>query len=332
MGRYPPIRKHILAKSGRYENRLKEEIRELKRQARTDPKRAFNRLLQLMNAHPVTGLLGAPDYDDMNASIKQRLEDRQRFGGEGPGSHIVIAGDIDDTGYLNTKTGLGHGGVNSVFGHIGDLLRESFADSHVYHPRGDEFRIVHDIDGLNQEEARQRFIRMLQGCLEVSNKLASTGFYGEGWEDTQRVQPTMSFGMSTTDDAADGLLTHVKSGASSGKPLKYSITLDRDLRHDLGLTPESMNQLIHTLKRGAGPAHQGLLDTPEVTVFESKMPMEDAGNRKGAVVLEASYGDITDKKRLRAIRGEKNAYTKERPGTHPGIWVGGRLRAVKENG
>ena len=224
--------------------------------------------------------------------------------------------------FLNDKTGLGHAGVNAILQSIGKLFSESFgriANTKAFHPHGDEFRIISFIGDLRPEEAQMQFARLIQGCLEVANGLASTGFYLEGWEDQRRVQPTISFGVSTTDSSADGILTHVKTGASSGKEMRYFIVIDRDLRYDLGLNPEEMNKQIQSLNQTYDKVDIVSADAPEVAAYdaermpgiaESKVPMDDVRGKPGAPVLECSWSEITPhrKKELELLQRQKRAY------------------------
>jgi len=156
--------------------------------------------------------------------------------------------------------------------------------------------------------------------MEVSNKLASTGFYLEGWVEQRRVQPTISFGISTTDTSADGVLTHVKSG----KNMKYAITVDRDLRFDLGLSAQQMSQYILSLRKSQPPGVSiSSIDAPDIAVYESKMPIEDVRNKQGAVVLDCSWKEVPpdQKKRIAETRESKRSYLHGQP---PGVMRLGR--------
>lgn len=337
--RYPPVRRHVLAK---YEPALdiESEIDALKNMAfeyppswagkQVDPpdyksaltalrrsQTAFRRLLQKLQLNPMSGLRGDSEYSRVSAQAQAAAAKREKFGKVGPGEFIVIAADVDDMKYLNDKTGLGHHGVNSVLQNIGKLFQEHFQleDTKVFHPHGDEFRVISYLGAGDPERARLRFVHLIQACMAVADSLASTGFYVEGWPDNRRVQPTISFGISTTDGAADGLVTHVKTGASSGKSMKYAIVIDRDLRYDLGLSPEEMNKYVQSLKRPQGAAQLMTMDAPEVTAYdggfaESKTPMDDVRGKQGAVFLECSWSEVTPhrKKELEAIRRQKRAY------------------------
>lgn len=347
--RYPAIRRHALAK---YEPAIdiEKELESLKDMAYAYPppwlfggegrkaggvkppdyeeavkayrraQAAFRKLLQKLQLNPMSGLRGESEYQRLSALAQQSSAKRVKFGGTGPGEYIVVAADVDNMKYLNDKTGLGHAGVNSILQNIGDLFKRYFQieNTKLFHPHGDEFRVISYLGGT--ADPKLRFARLVEGCIGVSDALASTGFYVEGWEDQRRVQPTISFGISTTDTAADGLLTHVKTGASSGKEMKYVIVVDRDLRYDLGLNPEEMNKYIQSLRRQSDSAQVVALDSPEVAAYdsgvsESKVPMDEVRKKPGAVVLEASWSEITPhrKKELEAVRRQKRAYL-EQPG------------------
>jgi GGDEF domain-containing protein len=320
---------------------------------------AFRKLMQLLQMNAVSGLRGANDYYHLANKANVAAKEGSTFGGKD--KYIVIASDVDDMKYLNDKTGLGHRGVNSILKYIGELFTQSFSieNTKLFHPHGDEFRVISYIgptdnnkEGLDENQVKTRFIHLLQGCIEVANKLASTGFYQEGWESSRRIQPTISFGISTTDTAADGVLTHVKTGASSGKKMKYAITIDRDLRHALGFNPEELNHWVNTIKKTQGDVHVGVIKPPEVAVYdgpeqeskllpfrnenkdvigiaviiEDKMPIEDLQKRRGAVVLEASWEEIPEsvKQKLEILRKQKRAYLDMPEGVMkigPGIYI-----------
>jgi GGDEF domain-containing protein len=330
--RYPKVNQHTIAKYTPAID-IEEEIDALRAMAFEYPKgqnppdyeeavkslrrsqAAFRRLLQRLQLNPMSGLRGEGDHARLSSKATKSAAVRKKFGKTGPGEYIVIAADVDDMKFLNDKTGLGHAGVNAILQNIGRLFKESFQveNTKLFHPHGDEFRVISHIGSADQEGARLRFARLLQGCLEVSNKLASTGFYLEGWPNDFRVQPTISFGISTTELAADGLLTHVKTGASSGKPMKFVIVVDRDLRYDLGFSPEEMNKYVTNVAPSAGAASVMTLDSPEVAVYESKLPLDQVRDRQGPVVLECSWSENPRKEELAKIRRQKIAYL-DQPG------------------
>jgi hypothetical protein len=163
--------------------------------------------------------------------------------------------------------------------------------------------------------------------MNVANGLASTGYYLPGWEDTRRVQPTISFGVSTNETAADGVLTHVKTGASSGKPMKYALTLDRDLRFELGLTSEQMNAYVSQLNSQTPSGFEiQSADGPDVAMYEGKMPMEDVRGKEGAVMLECSWDEVPPqrKKEVELLRQQKRAYLNQ--DNPPGVLkIGGNV-------
>ena len=322
--RYPAIIRHVLAKSSPILN-VEEEADALVNMAfeyskDQDPENyeeavkalrrsqaAFKRFLNRMSLNPMSGLAGLSEYDKMAAKVKAANAKKRKFGKPGAGEYIVVAADVDDMKFLNNKTGLGHGGVNSIIQNIGKMFKDVFnmKDTYVFHPHGDEFRVISKI-GDDQEEARLRFAQLLRACLEVSNNLSSTGFYLDGWPKEQRVQPTISFGISNTDNSADGLLTHVKTGASGGKPMKFIIVNDRDLRYDLGFSPEEMNKYVQNVQPSNGD-NVVSLDSQD-TVYEAKMPMDDHRERRGPVILECSWSENTRKDELNSIRRQKRDY------------------------
>lgn len=325
--RYPSISRHALAK---YEPTIdiENEVEALRNMAFEYPKgqnpatyeeavkalrrsqAAFRRLLQRLQLNPMSGLRGEGEYSRLSDHASKSAARREKFNRTGPSEYIVIAADVDDMKYLNDKTGLGHSGVNAILQNIGKLFTESFQieNTKLFHPHGDEFRIISHIGEADPEAARLRFARLLQGCLHVSNTLASTGFYLEGWPEEYRVQPTISFGISTTETSADGLLTHVKTGASSGKPMKFAIVVDRDLRYDLGFSPEEMNKYVGSVQPAAGNVNVMTIDSPDVAVYESKLPMDQVRGRKGPVVLECSWSENPRKDELASIRRQKRTY------------------------
>jgi GGDEF domain-containing protein len=356
--RYPPIRRHQLAK---YEPAIdvETEVEELKQMAfeyppawltkenggkgKVDPpdykaavvayrrcQAAFRRLLQRLQLNPMSGLRGDSEYQRLSSVAQRSAAKRSKFGGRGPGEYIVIAADVDKMKYLNDKTGLGHAGVNAILQNVGKLFNEGFGNiqnTKMFHPHGDEFRVISYVGDMSPEKVQIQFAQLIQGCLTVANGLASTGFYLEGWEDVRRVQPTISFGISTTDTAADGILTHVKTGASTGKEIRYVVVVDRDLRYDLGLTPEQMNKHIQSLQQVSSQVEVFSVDPPDVAAYdaegsgtqgsllqgltsESRMPMEDAMGKTGAICCEASWSEITPqrKRELELFQRQKRAY------------------------
>ena len=327
--RYPAVNRHTIAK---YEPSIdiESEVAALRNMAFEYPKgqdpathkeaikalrrsqAAFRRLLQRLQLNPMSGLRGEGEYSRLSDHATKSAASREKFNRTGPSEYIVIAADVDDMKYLNDKTGLGHTGVNAILQNIGKLFKESFQieNTKLFHPHGDEFRVISHIGKSDPESARLRFARLLQGCMRVSNTLASTGFYLDGWPDDYRVQPTISFGISTTDTSADGLLTHVKTGASSGKPMKFSIVVDRDLRYDLGFSPEEMNKYVGSVQPASSEVNVTMIDSPDEAVYESKLPMDQVRGKQGPVVLECSWTETTKgrKAELNSIRRQKRAY------------------------
>lgn len=325
--RYPKINRHLVAK---YEPAIdiESEVDALRNMAFEYPKgqdpanyteavkalrrsqAAFRRLLQRMQLNPMSGLKGETEYSRLSENAAKAAARREKFNRTGPSEYIVIAADVDDMKYLNDKTGLGHSGVNAVLQNIGKLFQESFQveNTKLFHPHGDEFRVISYVGRADNETARLQFAKLLKGCLEVSNKLASTGFHLEGWPTDMRVQPTISFGISTTDTSADGLLTHVKTGASSGKPMKFVVVVDRDLRYDLGFSPEEMSAYVNKLNAKSDDALVISMDSPETAVYESKLPIDQVRGKQGPVVLECSWSENPRQEELAKIRKQKRSY------------------------
>ena len=325
--RYPAVRRHILAKRKPTLN-MEEEVEKLKNMAfeysrDQDPSNydeavvalrrsqaAFARLLQQLQVNPISGLRGANSYDKLSSHINETIiakTDTQDLS-----KYIVIAADVDDMGHINNKTGLGHPGGSSILQTIGGLFEKFFniENTKLFHPSGDEFRVVTYIGDADVESARIRFSQLLRGCIELSNYLTSSGFYLEGWTDDHRVQPTISFGISTSDDAADGLLTHVKIGASGRKPMKYVVVIDRDLRNNLGFSADELNKYVNA----KSVVDIMTADTSDM-VHEDKSPMNEVQGAQGAVIAEASYSAIPEGRRrvLNATRKHKRLYL-EQPG------------------
>ena len=321
LGRYPPIKKHALAEASPLVD-LDEELDALREMAFEYPKgidpetpeeavralrrsqAAFNRLLKRMQLNPVSGLHGSTEYTKMSEEAQKSAARKEKFGSPGPTEYIVVAADVDDVKFLNSKTGLGHAGVNAILQTVGKLFQENFAIEGVksFHPHGDEFAVVAEVGG-DQEAARQKFAQLLKGCMGVANALAETGFHHKGWPDDRRVQPTISFSISNTDTSSKGLLTHVKSG----KSMKFVIVVDRDLRYDLGFSPEELNKYVQRLQSDS-EAEVVVRDSPEVAVYESKMPIDEVRNKQGPVILEASWADNPEKEKLEALLKMKGRY------------------------
>lgn len=342
--RYPNIKKHALAQHQMPEGvaeqvqRLKELVSEFPPgvdppdydsavEALRDCQTAFKQLLLRSQTNAISGLLGESEYSSINENINSFNAKKEKFGVNQNG-YIVIAADMDDTQYLNDKSGLGHLGVNGIFQNVGKLFKQFLGpikNVKFYHPQGDEFRAVADVSNLSEEQVRVQFSRLILACLNIADHLASTGFYLEGWDDSRRIQPTISFGVSTSEAAADGILTHVKAGASSGKPMKYAVIIDRDVRHDLGLTPDSLGQYVQALQeKAATDAKVIAVDSNDVSAYdyhspmgksgmmENKTPMDEVRNRSGAVMLECSWSEVPShrKQELAKLREQKRGYLK----------------------
>ena len=272
--RYPPILKHLPG-DGVSDHDIGSKLKAMARDGVSPDewRDAYKELAKHIQMNPISGLPGGYEYGSLVDKAAASSKAKKKFGE--PEQYIVVAADVDNMQHLNDKSGLGHKGGNAVLKYIGQLFQEAFAieNTQIFHPSGDEFRVISYIGNdkkgreMPKEQIKARFVRLLQGCMEASNKLASTGVYQPGWEDSRRVQPTISFGISTTDEAANGVLTHVKTGASGGKPLKYAITIDRDLRYDLGFNPEELSYWLNTIKKGPGDISISSADSPEVMAY-----------------------------------------------------------------
>jgi len=276
---------------------------------------AFRQLMHQLQLNPISGLRGHHEFAKRSSDANKATSQHRELQRSGPSPYIVVAGDVDNMAYLNKM--LGHEGTNKVLSDVGNLFNKFLGrieNVKMYHPHGDEFAVIAYVDGLDGDSARMRLVEIVRGCMLLSDTLASTGYYVKGWEDTRRVQPTISFGVSTTYKSADGCLTHVKTGASGGKPMKYTLTLDRDLRFELGMTNEQMSAYVSKL---AASSPQGFeisscdgSQGDDVSVVENKMPMENARGKEGVVVLECSYDEMTPQRKdeLSRIRQAKTAY------------------------
>jgi GGDEF domain-containing protein len=318
--RYPPVKRHAVAECSPLVN-IEDELDALKELVFEYPKgmdpptheesvkalrrsqAAFKRLLQRMQLNPISGLHGATEYSRISEDAHKAVARKEKFGKPGPTDFIIVAADVDDMKFLNSKTGLGHAGVNSILQTIGKLFKENFdiEGTRCYHPCGDEFAVVSKMTG-EHEEARQKFAKLLKGCIGVANALAETGFHHKGWPDDRRVQPTISFAISNTDTSSKGLLTHVKAG----KSMKFVVVVDRDLRYDLGFSPEELNKYVQRLQ--SGETNVLVRDVPEMAVYEEKMPIDEVRNNQGPVILECSWADNPDKEKLEAIVKMKGRY------------------------
>lgn len=322
--RYPAVKRHVIAEAKPLLNILK-EVDALQNMVFEYPKEvnpsdykeavkalrraqaAFKRLTNRMGQNPVSGLGGSSSYDRMVEDVHGATARRKKFNRPGPGEFIVISADLDDTGFLNTKSGLGHMGVNAILQNVGKLFQKSFSmdDTHLFHPGGDEFKVISKL-GDDPEEARLRFAQLLKACMDVSNGLAETGFYLDGWPDERRIQPTLSFGISNSDLSSEGLLRHVKAGAASGKPIKFVIVNDRDLRYDLGFSPEEMSKYVQQVQQPNDELVS--LDSPDVAFYESKLPMDNVRDRRGPIICEASWSENPHKKKLALLSQKRKEY------------------------
>jgi len=330
-GRYGPVKRHEIAEFQPLID-MEEEIERLQAmvfrysidedppnykeavKALRTSQTAFRQLLHSLQLNPVSGLRGQHEFAQRSQQATRAVAQHRELGRGGPPPYIVVAADVDNMKYLNDKTGLGHKGVNKILSDIGSLFKESFnivENVKLFHPHGDEFRAIAYVEDLDEEGARKRLVEIVRACMDVANGLTSTGYYLPGWEDARRVQPTISFGVSTNEMAADGILTHVKTGASSGKPMKYALTLDRDLRFELGLTREQMGAYVAQLNSSSPSGFEiQSVDGPDVAVYESKMPMDDVRGHPGCAMLECSWDEVSPqrKKEVELFRQTKRAY------------------------
>lgn len=264
-------------------------------------RRAYNDLKMEIRKHPVSGLT-------KNTHLKN------------PQDYIVIVGDVDNMKWLNSESGLGHKGVNTVLRTIGKLLREHFEyqspvggsgvagsgirHTRAYHPHGDEFVVVSYVKGLSKRYASQRLVALLETAVDVANSLASVGFTHENDLDQMHphgVQATMSFAISDDVKKAHTLLAKAKSEA------KYSLVIDSDLLEKLDTKHHCNRELKALLERCSNVG-----DSIPITVMgeSQNKALDMLRNRKGIMLLECSYGGVpeNDRMELEEILREKWAY------------------------
>lgn len=303
--RYPPISEHVKAAFTPNID-VTSELKRLDQLARRDPASAYRAMRELIDMDLITGLKGQAEFYGRMGELEEAAGVQPP---NGVGDYLVVAADLDATKHLVEKSGLGHLGVSTVMQKVGELLKKAFGRDpkvNLYHKHGDEFAVVRYIGDEDLAGVQAAFVDVLRRCIMVANALASKGFAHDGWPAERRVQPTISFGISTSDQAADSILTHLKSGDAGRRPLKYVVVIDRDLRNKLGLSVDDINRL-----KVQAPPEVGVVEMePREAVFEEKSPVDEVRERPGAVIVECSFGDIPEHRRmeLAAVRRQKRGY------------------------
>lgn len=285
---------------------MKNELATLDNLARRDPARAYRQLRSLIDRDVTTGLRGRAEYSKIMGESSDELSDG------GLPQQIVIAADVDNMAHMNEKSGLGTSGVNSVLKYIGELFENRFGsaqDVSVYRNGSDSFAVTIFIGDKDVGKAQAVFVDALSRCIWISNTLATTGVSNEGWSSERSIQPTISFGISTSDGSANGILDNIKAGGDGRKPLKYVVVIDSDLRQTLGLSVDDINRIKSQAPKGIDVVSTD----PSEFVYESKMPVDQVREQPGALVVECSYRDMPGnrKKELGLYRESKNRYLKE---------------------
>ena len=143
---------------------------------------------RLADIHPISGLKSKSYY-------RHHGEKRHR---------IFILADLDNLKYLNTK--LGHKGADSVLGSFGKLLTDNFGGQHhtkVFHPHGDEFVVIIDLEGKTEEEIKVLAQEAYQKCRIVSEKFGSLVFSNNLGKAKASATFGIGFNENTTDELID---------------------------------------------------------------------------------------------------------------------------------
>jgi hypothetical protein len=315
--RLPPVHQRISALPFKAASSLNNTVEELDRKVLPDTnpdilglpieeqlkmaRKAYNELKMEIRKHPISGLA-------KNTHLKN------------PQDYIIIVGDVDNMKWLNTDSGLGHKGVNTVLRTIGKLLNEKFEyqspvggsgvagsgirHTRAYHPHGDEFVIVSYVKGLSKRYASQRLVALLETAVDVANTLAGVGFTHESDLDNmhpQGVQATMSFAISDDLKKAHTLLAKAKGEA------KYSLVIDSELLDKLDTRTHCNRELKGIIERCSN-----VNDSIPITVMgeSQNKALDILKGRKGIMLLECSYGGIpeNDRMELEELLREKWAY------------------------
>lgn len=306
-----PARLHPIQRSRVTQNlpriQWKNRLATLDRLSRRDPASAYRQLRDLVDRDVTTGLQGRARYQEVMGEASDEVNDN------GLKDYIVISADVDNVAHMNEKSGLGTHGVNSILSYIGELFENKFEGAEgvdIFRTGSDSFAVTVLTKGKDLGKVQAMFVDILRRCIWISNTLATTGMSNEGWPAERSVQPTISFGISTSDASANGIMDNIKAGGEGRQPIKYVIVADSDLRHSLGLSIDDINRIKAQAIQGIDMASA---DPDELIYFESQTPVDQVRDTPGAIVVECSYGDMPKRRKqeLSMYRESKNRYLKE---------------------
>lgn len=229
-----------------------------------------------------------------------------------PNGYICLVADLDNTKWMNTESGLGHKGVNTVLRTIGELFENNFSyeepdpvagttgkgirNTRVYHPHGDEFRAFTNIKGLNRKYASKRLLSVIRAAVDLANQLSSYGFThtDDALAEDSGTQATMTIGISNGVREADTLLAKAKNDC------KFAIVVDSDLMNRLGFKEHCNRELRDLINRVNYP----------IQMEDQNKALDMLKARQGTILMECAYSGISPEDRMdfESMLRDRNAY------------------------